>query len=104
MDHYKTCTHCKQPLPATTEYFYKHHNGLFGRCKNCMQEASRIPDELKKRPPPLCFGIGGCNNKKRDLLPEEWLVSQYGRKKANTILRKIEKYFAAVRERAILGP
>lgn len=80
-------------------------NGLFHRLSadHWIPMAKNGPT-VKDNIVPLCFGIGGCNNKKRDLLPEEWLVSQYGRRKANTILGKIEEFFAVVRGRAILGP
>ena len=48
---------------------------------------------------PLCHGIGGCNNSKRDKSPTDWLQQQFGKRKAKDILRRIENYFDAVNKR-----
>lgn len=48
---------------------------------------------------PLCHGFDGCNNSKHNHDPHEWLVSVYGKRKANQINKRIEAYFIIVRER-----
>lgn len=48
---------------------------------------------------PLCHGIDGCNSRKNARDPNEWLVSQFGKRKAREILGRIEAYFEVVRER-----
>lgn len=42
---------------------------------------------------PLCHGKDGCNNSKHDRLPDEWLISVYGKRKAKQILKRISAYF-----------
>lgn len=45
----KTCSVCGEKYPATTEYFYKKKNGLYGlesRCKNCAK-LKRTNDRIK---------------------------------------------------------
>lgn len=46
---------------------------------------------------PLCHGVNGCNNHKKDRLPSEWLAEEFGSRKANKILARIEGYFAWVK-------
>lgn len=41
-------------------------------------------------------GRGGCNNKKNDKDTKEWLIEQYGARKANKILKRIYDYFKCV--------
>jgi hypothetical protein len=41
--------------------------------------------------------IDGCNNTKRDRMPEVWLIERYGREKAREILKRIEAYFVWVK-------
>lgn len=48
---------------------------------------------------PSCQGMGSCNNSKSARDPQEWLIARFGKRKAATILRKIDAYFAAVRAR-----
>jgi len=48
---------------------------------------------------PLCHGVGGCNNSKKDRMPDIWLQKKFGRRKANMILKRIEQYFSVVRDR-----
>lgn len=43
---------------------------------------------------PLCHGVDGCNNNKKDKDPNIWLVQKYGPKKAKAKLKEIETYFA----------
>lgn len=45
---------------------------------------------------PLCHGVDGCNNSKRDKMPLEWLTLRFGRRKAKTILAKVETYFRSL--------
>jgi hypothetical protein len=42
---------------------------------------------------PLCHGVGGCNNSKKNKMPMAWLVGKYGQKKAAEISQKVEAYF-----------
>ncbi len=42
---------------------------------------------------PLCHGVDGCNNSKRDKDPALWLTQKYGSKKAKTKIKEIELYF-----------
>lgn len=42
---------------------------------------------------PLCHGIDGCNNSKSSSDARQWLITRYGKRKANHILRKIEEFF-----------
>ena len=45
----KTCTLCKNEFPPTTEFFYKHLDGLKTRCKTCyIKQVLARPK--KKRP------------------------------------------------------
>lgn len=48
---------------------------------------------------PLCHGVGGCNNKKSNKLPEEWLITEFGKRKAKVILKRIQAYFESVSNR-----
>jgi hypothetical protein len=48
---------------------------------------------------PLCHGIGGCNNFKGSNDPHVWLRERFGRRKAASILKKINTYFDVVRQR-----
>lgn len=41
---------------------------------------------------PLCHGVGGCNNSKRDRDAAEWLISTFGKRKARAIQQRIEAY------------
>jgi hypothetical protein len=45
---------------------------------------------------PLCHGIGGCNNSKHDLMPDDWLIWKYGKRKAKAILDRINNYFRSI--------
>ena len=42
---------------------------------------------------PLCHGSDGCNNKKANQMPHDWLYNIYGYKKARIIERRIDEYF-----------
>lgn len=45
---------------------------------------------------PLCHGVNGCNNRKHDKFPKEWLNEMYGKKKALAILKRVESFFASL--------
>ncbi len=47
---------------------------------------------------PLCHGLGGCNNKKHDIMPDVWLEREYGKRKSKQISARIEAYFEWVTE------
>ena len=38
---------------------------------------------------PLCDGVGGCNTRKQDTLPELWLIKRFGKRKAGAFSRKL---------------
>lgn len=46
---------------------------------------------------PLCHGVDGCNNSKNGKVAEEWLIEQFGKRKAKKILERISAYFEWVR-------
>lgn len=48
---------------------------------------------------PLCHGIDGCNNSKRNREVSEWLTERFGKRKAKQILGRIEAYFNWLKER-----
>jgi len=47
---------------------------------------------------PLCHGQDGCNNRKHNNAPIEWLYSRYSKRKADKILKAIETYFQWVKD------
>lgn len=47
---------------------------------------------------PLCHGIDGCNNSKKDNMPHRWLVRKFGKRKAAEIEVRINAYFEWVKE------
>lgn len=48
---------------------------------------------------PLCHGRGGCNSRKKNKMPHQWLVSEFGEHEARQIERRIEAFFAYMAER-----
>jgi hypothetical protein len=42
---------------------------------------------------PLCDGMGGCNESKHDLPATDWLIKRFGKREADTILRRVDEYF-----------
>lgn len=46
---------------------------------------------------PACHGVDSCNLHKNARDPEEWLVSQFGKRKARAILGRIETYFEVLK-------
>lgn len=52
MDSLKKCLVCGGESPATTEHFYKHRDGLHGKCKSCYnkyQAEKRSSPEYKEK-------------------------------------------------------
>lgn len=113
----KRCSKCGEEKPATAEYFttqewkraLRYFNGccavcgrqgkdLFGVIKIAADHwiplnSPNCPGTVATNILPLCHGLGGCNNKKRDVLPEQWLIEQFGKRKAGQIIQRIEGYF-----------
>lgn len=50
---------------------------------------------------PLCHGVDGCNNKKSNKEPSEWVVKFLGKDKGMEKLQEIETYFEVVRANMI---
>lgn len=46
---------------------------------------------------PLCHGIDGCNNRKHDTMPDEWLMREFGKRKAKVIAKRIADFFEWVK-------
>lgn len=61
--------------------------------------SANCPGTVSTNMIPLCNGVSGCNTSKQDTPAEHWLIRRFGKHKASAILRKIDAYFAAVRER-----
>jgi len=59
--------------------------------------SSDCPGTIRTNILPLCHGIDGCNNSKKDRDPVAWLFDEFGPRKAKTILKRIDDYFAWVR-------
>jgi hypothetical protein len=47
---------------------------------------------------PLCHGVNGCNNHKSNKNPNQWLIEQFGKRRAREILKRIETYFEWVKQ------
>lgn len=45
---------------------------------------------------PLCHGVGGCNNSKKDRMPSAWLLWKFGKREARVIEAKIMAYLKGV--------
>lgn len=45
---------------------------------------------------PLCHGVGGCNNRKSNRDPVEFLETEFGKRRAREILKRINAYFASL--------
>lgn len=83
------CAVCGRPL-----------NDLFGDHFCAMDHWIPLSDTRPNNPGtvpqnmvPLCHGIDGCNNKKSNRDPEEWLLSEFGTRKAKEIIKRIQDYF-----------
>lgn len=55
------------------------------------------PGTIAKNIIPLCHGVSGCNNSKRDKNAFQWLVERFGKRKAKHIYDKIIAYFDSIR-------
>ena len=83
------CAVCERPL-----------KDLFGATKASMDHWIPITKGGATTPlniVPLCSGVNGCNNSKRNSLAIEWLVAKFGKRKAKEISKRIEKYFEWVK-------
>ncbi len=47
---------------------------------------------------PLCHGVGGCNNRKSNRDPVEFLETEFGKRRAKQILARINAYFEWVKQ------
>lgn len=50
---------------------------------------------------PSCHGIDGCNSRKQNKEPREWLILRFGKHRARKLSIRIEEYFEIVRLRSI---
>ena len=66
-----------------------------------MNDQERCPGTIPTNIVLLCHGISGCNTRKRDQDPIEWLNKQLGPRKAKAKLKEIEAYFDWVRKQEI---
>lgn len=48
---------------------------------------------------PACHGTDGCNNQKHNSDPLEWLTRRFPKRKAKTILKRVQDYFEWIRSR-----
>lgn len=76
-------------------------NGMFGEVKPNADHWIPITDEscpgtVPGNIVPLCGGVGGCNQRKADTPPEEWLEREYGKRKGQKILKRINEYFESL--------
>lgn len=109
----------KRSLPNTlTEQDIQHALDYFGNCcAVCGRQLNGFwhtgaldhwiplnspdcPGSIPTNELPLCHGLDGCNNKKGDRDPVEWLISRYGKRKASIILTQINVYFASLKQEA----
>lgn len=101
----------KQNLPdAFTQSDWENALAYFdNRCAICGRQAGLFhtlaadhwiplssPDCIGTTPKnivPLCHGLGGCNNAKKDKDALTWLIEKYGEKKGKALAKKIQAYF-----------
>jgi len=84
------CAICSRPL-----------NDLFGTHKAAMDHwipltSPDCPGTIASNILPLCHGIEGCNNRKRDDEPRSWVLQTFGKTKGFKILSAIDRYFATL--------
>lgn len=60
--------------------------------------SSDCPGTIPSNMIPLCMGKGGCNNSKNNTAPAKWLISRFGKRKANKIEQRINQFFETVRK------
>lgn len=61
-------------------------------------DSPNCPGTIPTNIVPLCHQENGCNNKKKNYEPTEWLEREFGKQKAAQINRRIQTYFEWVRE------
>lgn len=59
--------------------------------------SSDCPGTIATNIIPLCDGLGGCNRTKHMKPAEQWLIEQFGKRKAKEILVRINAYFEWVK-------
>lgn len=47
---------------------------------------------------PLCHGVDGCNNSKKDIMPTIWLEQEFSKRKAKRIAARVQQYFDSLEE------
>ena len=64
--------------------------------------SSNCPGTVTTNLIPLCHatrdGEGGCNGRKKNRDPKQWIVEQFGKRRAREILKRIEAYFEWVKQ------
>lgn len=107
----------KSKLPATLTHeqwqraldYFDHSCAVCGRPMNGLFHCAAAdhwialsdplcPGSVATNVVPLCHGVNGCNNYKHKKPPREWLTEQFGKRKAQVILQRIDEYFSWVRE------
>ena len=86
------CAVCGKPLNG----FW--HTGAMDHWIPITADVEDNPGTVPWNMVPLCHGIDGCNNSKNAKMPEEWLIEQYGKRKAGQIIKRIEAFFDTVRQ------
>lgn len=107
----------KRALPATFKvkdyrYALEYFNGCCAACDRPLKDlfgthtvamdhwiptvkgGSSTPDNMI----PLCHGIDGCNNRKSDKDAFEWLVQEFGKRRATKILERVQAYFDSLKD------
>lgn len=86
------CAVCGRPL-----------RDLFGSHTESMDHwiplsSPNCPGTIPENIVPLCHGLGGCNNSKRDKAASVWLTERFGKRGAREVLKRIETYFEWVKQ------
>jgi len=58
--------------------------------------SSDCPGHIVTNVIPLCHGIDGCNNSKRDRDALEWAVEKFGKRKGTIVVQRVLAYFGEV--------
>ena len=85
------CAVCGKPLNG----FW--HTGAMDHWIPLNADVENNPGTVPWNMVPLCHGEGGCNNIKKDKMPDVWLIEQYGKRKAKKIMKRIETFFEMAR-------
>jgi len=74
-------------------------NDMFGEFTSAMDhwiplsyKGDDNPGTVAQNIIPLCHGIDGCNNRKKNIMPDIWLERQFGKRKAKKIMVRIQSY------------